>query len=335
MLWPACPETPVAVRQSAAIAALSILQLLSVATTFGAGEPSFNLAVLRRDGVLVPFAAHHKGRWTASWPTPGRSFVIPVALDDVPAEWWGKAPRASTWTLYPQEGAAKSVRATAPTRYPAQCVAGFGFKTDYKSPADLPPPFERPYPKVGLAASGPVTIGRVEILDEKAPEWSDFQRRVGTTFAEAERRAIASYPDWRHPASPEERMKTPVTIERLYRAPFKEVGEVYYVELSRTVDDPRQSDRCGVVTFASGWIRPWRPEKKMFDLSAVITYCDRADASYVFPLGVVRMASRPPVWVLQVAGWDFERYVAIEIGREVNDLLVDAFGGDCPREPKR
>lgn len=325
-------------RHSIAVVALALLLLMSIpggarSASQTGDRPSFTIGVLRRDGVLVPFATHHRGRWTRAWPTPGRAFVVPITLEDVPKDWWGNSPPTSTWTLWPHEGSPRPVRATAPTRYPAQCLPGFGFRTDYKAEAPVPPPFERPYPKEGLATSGRVRIDKVEILDERAPEWEDFRRRLSEPFHEAERKAIGLFSSWRHPASSQERYKTPVTIERLYRAPLRESGEMYYVEASRAYDDPRQKDGCDVVTFASGWVRPWKPDDKVFDLSAVVTYCDRADVSYVFPLGLIRLDKRPPVWILQVAGWDYEEYLVIETGRDTNRILVSAFGGNCPRNP--
>ena len=57
------------------------------------------LAVMRRDGLLVPFAAYKGSRWT----TPGRRRcaigVIPATADAIPDSWWGgERPRA--WRLY-------------------------------------------------------------------------------------------------------------------------------------------------------------------------------------------------------------------------------------------
>ncbi len=293
--------------------------------------PSFTLAVLRRDSVLVPFASYHRGKWAATWPAPGRSHIIPIAISDVPDDWWWKAPPTETWTLWPVEGAARPVRATAPVRYAAQCLSGVGFKTDYTTDRPIPPPMERPFPKDGLAVSGPVKIDRIEVLDRRAPEWDDFALRIRQPFAYVERNAATNFSNWRHPLSHSERESAPVTIEALYRAKVPAAGEIYYLEASRSYDDPRQKDGCDVVTFVAGWVRPWKPQRKVFDLSAVVTYCDRANAEFVLPLGLLRLDKRPPAWILQVASWDHERYVVVETGPDDNRLLVNAFGGRCPR----
>jgi hypothetical protein len=318
----------VRLRAAAAISALLPVLLLA------SDSPSFTLAVLRRDGVLVPFAACHEGKWAAPWPVPGKAPIVPITLADVPPDWWWKAPATSTWTLWPVEGTARAVRASAPVRYPAQCLSGVGFRTDYTTDRPIPPPMERPYPKDGVAVGGSVKIDRIEILDTRAPEWDDFARRIRQPFGDEERNAASDFSTWRHPLSHSERESKPVTIEALYRAKVPDAGEIYYVEASRSYEDPRQKDGCDVVTFAAGWIRPWKPERRVFDLSAVVTYCDRADVEFVLPLGILRLDKRPPAWILQVASWDHERYMVVETGRGENRILVNAFGGRCVRPPE-
>jgi hypothetical protein len=307
---------------------------LALVGVFVADDPGFSLAVVRRDGVLIPFAVHRGGKWTNAWPPAGKPIEMPITTEDVPDDWWGKTPRTLTWTLWPLEGSPRPVRVTAPVRYRAQCVPGVALSTDYKPAGAVPPWFERPFPKDGLAASGPVKIEKIVILDERAPEWSDFERRLAGAFTKAENEAIAAYSGWRHPAPQRTRAKTPLKIEALYRAPVRDAGELYYVEASRRYPDSRQKDGCELVTFVGGWIRPWKPARDLFDVGAWITYCDRADAEFLFPLGMIRMDGRPAVWVAQAAGWFHERYVVVETTREKTRVVVDFYGGGCPR-PRR
>ena len=56
-----------------------------------------------------------------------------------------------------------------------------------------------------------------------------------------------------------------------------------------------------------------------------------APQTAVLPLGLLRLDKRPPAWILQVASWDHERYVIVETGSDDNRLLIEAFGGRCPR----
>jgi hypothetical protein len=296
-----------------------------------ADDPGFSLAVLRRDGVLIPFAVHRNGKWTNAWPPAGRPIEMPITIDDVPDDWWGNTPRTLTWTFWPLEGSPSPVGATAPIRYQAQCVPGVALRTDYKAEGALPPPFERPFPKDGLAASGAVKIEKIAILDQRAPEWSDFERRLAEAFTKAENTAVSAYSGWTHPAPKSTRARTPLKLEALYRAPVPDAGAIYYVEASRRYVDPKQKDGCELVTFAGGWIRPWKSARDVFDIGASITYCDRADAEFLFPLGTIRIKGRPAVWVVQTAGWFHERYLVIETTRERNRVVVNTYGGGCQR----
>ena len=74
-------------------AALVSLVLLLLMGTFaptpidGAPQhPPFSLAILRRDGKLLPFATYD-GRWRNHWPTPGEGRMsIPIRLDEIPRD---------------------------------------------------------------------------------------------------------------------------------------------------------------------------------------------------------------------------------------------------------
>lgn len=298
----------------------------------GADGSSFAFAVLRRDGVLVPFAAYRNGKWSRPWPAPDGAVEIPIALEDIPARWWGGTPPTLTWTLWPSDGKPQPVRAVAPIRYQAHCLIGVGLRTEYRSARAIPPPPERPFPKDGVAVSGAVKIQPIEILEARAPEWDDFESRIPEAFTEAENRALGAITRWRHPVPRGVRPKTPTKIEALYRSSVgRDVGDIYYVEAVRRYDDPTQKDGCDLVTFASGWVRPWKPVKERFDLSAAVTYCDRANVAFLFPFGVIRLESREPAWVVQAGGWDGEAYQVIETSRSGTKILVSAFGGSCPR----
>jgi hypothetical protein len=55
-------------------------------TPFQEARP-FSLAVLRRDGQVIPFAVFD-GRWKTPWPQ-GLPLELPISLTDVPKRWWG------------------------------------------------------------------------------------------------------------------------------------------------------------------------------------------------------------------------------------------------------
>jgi hypothetical protein len=59
-----------------------------------------------------------------------------------------------------------------------------------------------------------------------------------------------------------------------------------------------------------------------------IDNCDRADARYMLPLGVV--VERGHVfWIAQVAGWNMEYYEVVEVNEHEIAPVVERFGGGC------
>ena len=51
----------------------------------------FTMGVLRRDGLLLPFASFDGGDWSVPWPASLKETALPIALGDVPRKWWGGA----------------------------------------------------------------------------------------------------------------------------------------------------------------------------------------------------------------------------------------------------
>ena len=64
----------------------------------------FTLGVLRRDGVLLPFASFDGGDWTVPWPASLKETALPIALGDVPRKWWGAAGPGAKWTAWLADG---------------------------------------------------------------------------------------------------------------------------------------------------------------------------------------------------------------------------------------
>ncbi|MGH9158856.1 MAG: hypothetical protein ACRD2X_02560, partial [Vicinamibacteraceae bacterium] len=65
-----------------------LLGLIATAVPVVAQSSAFTLAVVRRDGVLVPFVTFTGTTFERRWPEPERRTDVPAALDDVPSSWW-------------------------------------------------------------------------------------------------------------------------------------------------------------------------------------------------------------------------------------------------------
>ena len=65
---------------------LSVYSVHSLASmSVAAQDPkSFGLAVLRRDGVMVPFGSYTGRNWTSDWPGGDENLTLPITLNDIP-----------------------------------------------------------------------------------------------------------------------------------------------------------------------------------------------------------------------------------------------------------
>jgi hypothetical protein len=141
---------------------LSVLVLLAAAPR----HAPFTLGILRRDGILLPFATYD-GSWKNHWPAPGQQVNMPFAAADIPRGWWHDKQPILGWTLLalgPKPVTVHTVQVKGINWYRAACEQSVGLFTDYK-PAILPPPLRvHPYPKDALAYSGDVKIDPIAIV---------------------------------------------------------------------------------------------------------------------------------------------------------------------------
>jgi hypothetical protein len=306
--------------KSPALSLLALLSLVAGVIAVG-GDPSlaaagarvqqdrpFSLAVLRRDGLVIPFAVFD-GRWKTPWPQAMRAMELPIALTDVPKRWWGVDEPFERMAIWRDGQRAGEVTITGLTTSRVMCEPRIVLRSDYKASAPVPPPFERPYPKDGLLVGGGVPVQRIESVARGAPDWNRALVAITPDFNKAESTAAGRYTDWRHPFDADDRRLVPITIESLYRAP----GETpewtsYFVEAVRQYPPGRQDkDNCGPLTYVFGWVMLGPKDKWWVHLVARVTYCDRYGVRYMLPLGTVKARNRV-YWVFQFAGAEGEWY---------------------------
>lgn len=292
------------------------------------------VAVLRRDGIALPFAAFDGDRWTMKWPAQLTALDIPATLAAIPPSWWGGDPPQRWRAWRAAGGPGNPIEVTAPTVYPQHCRPRLGLRTSYKSPEPLPPVGIEPHPKDGLAISGGATLEPIESVDPRA--WPaltmtllDALNRVEDTTVLKVRRGAG----WNHPLSGEERRKLPIRLEAWYRAPAVEAGEtVSYIEAVRQVPPGADDQGCGLETFFSGWVRH-RGDAVVSPITVQgrVAYCDRVGVQHIFPFGRLTLEGKM-FWIYQLSGWDSEWYDVTQVSPgKVRDVL-EVFGGrrvDC------
>src|SRR5918993_2407071 len=114
----------------------------------------FLVGVLRRDGVVSPFASFDGNDWEAQWPSDLRSVEVPISLDVVPRKWWGKSGPVQQMTAWSDGVNRGAVRLTRPTVMRLMCSSHLGLTSDYRSTQPSPPLVVQPYPKDALVVAG-------------------------------------------------------------------------------------------------------------------------------------------------------------------------------------
>jgi hypothetical protein len=298
--------------------------LASSVVLFAAPRPdAFGVGVLRRDGIIVPFAAFTGKRWVANWPPPNVELDVPISMRDVPSRWWGPTAALEQWQAL-TAAAPLSVRALQPDWIDVHCTRQIGLRTDYKAAEPPPPPTVQPYPKDGLVVSPPQPVERIAIVPLTAIDASVLVASVHEAFNKAEREVEGEHG---HPVSRRGREGRLPDIEAMYA-----VGEhprVYYIEASRRYRLLGQAGtECEAIGFGSGWFTREGNVVRPLEMSVDLLSCDRRGAGYMLPLGAMRLRGTL-YWLAQFSGWDHERYVVVEVKEKAVSAVVNAWGGSC------
>ena len=116
-------------------------------------------------------------------------------------------------------------------------------------------------------------------------------------------------------------------IEAIYAV--SEHPRIYYVEASRRYRRLGQrADECGAMAFGTGWFSRDGDRVAALEMAVDLLGCDRAGASYMLPLGAIRVANRL-FWIAQFSGWDHERYAVIEVKPKTVEAVLSVWGGSC------
>jgi hypothetical protein len=323
-------------RQLFWIVLLAVSATTALFAPLSAQEPGRDdkgaLAVLRRDGVLLPFASFERDFWEITWPLSFRDIKLPGTLEQIPEKWWGKGS-PKRWRAYTVSGTAIDISLRAVGAYRPFCVDRLGLATTYKSSVPLPLKPVFPYPKDGVAVSGNIPVEPIESVNPASPEAPALLAQLAKHFDQAEGRTILqvrSNTGWKHRFDDEERKAIPIRLESWYRSPSSEPGwTVSYIEASRAYPPGPEDKGCGLETFVSGWMHHNRGELgKATVLSAKLTYCDRVGVVYMLPFGRIRPRTRD-YWSFQLSGWEAEWYDVAEVGREKVRHVIEMNAGGC------
>jgi hypothetical protein len=317
---------------------LGVLAIASLGVVSAAPQPRFNVAVLRRDGLLIPFASYNGRAWSVPWPGAGIGVALPISLGDIPKGWWGDVPAGAAWTAWLPDNEARPVKLIKPVHVPIFCGAHLALATDYRGAALTER--EPTVPKDGIATAGEIKVEPITQISVNAPDAAVMVGMITDKFNEEETLAAEHFTEWVHPYSKAMRARAPITLETFYRA-IEQVpqGELRtsYVEAVRRYPALTGDNGCGLVTFARAWITEVAGKKPIINLGARVTYCDRADVSFIQPFGrvvvpAVRGKGSDVYWIYQLSSWRDEFYSVAQVSAEGMKPVVVVAGGGCPKE---
>lgn len=283
---------------------------------------SFTLGVMRRDGLIVPFAAFDGKRWTSPWPQPRFQLEIPINLQSIPKAWWGAPGIQVDWQIWVSGvAAARTVHAVQPDWIPAHCLRQIALKSDYRSDRSAPALTEQPYPKDGLVVAPAQPLDRIVVVPPGGTYAETLAGSLREHFNQAE---LEVDREFGHPIPRKIREPLQPVIEALYS--YGDEGtRTYYIEASRTY---RSSEKSCRIAFGTGWFTRDGDATKWLDMAVDLLPCNKYGATYMLPFGVMRVGTRA-FWIAQYAGWDHERYVVIELKKNAVEAVVSAWGGGC------
>jgi hypothetical protein len=291
----------------------------------------FALAVLRRDGVMLPFASYD-GSWSLEWPYT--SVELPISVADVPKTWWGAPGPEAQWTAWLPGDVKRPLKFQNLTRLPVFCDRRLAVQTDYDGgPFD---PRQPTVPKDGLATAGDISLLPVATVPVNSPDAQELVQTITPDFNREERHASQRFTRWSHPYKDAERQKFPIEIEAIYRASEKTPrGEwrTTFVEAVRKFPPGEKDEGCGLITYAHGWVREQQGKKPDIDLGARVTYCDREGASFMQPFGRLHLDDEV-FWVYQLSSWRDEVYVVTRDRPKEGKPVIAVSGGMCAASPR-
>jgi hypothetical protein len=338
-----------------ACAAVATVATLAAGAAAADRPGAFTLAMLRRDGILVPFAAYDGKHWKNPWPVPEKTANMPITVDGIPKGWWLDKQPLLEWTVWPPTGAtasgstdgstgsraARTIHVNGITWFLAQCLQGVGLRTDYKPAVLPPPPRVHPYPKDGLAVSGHVTISPIEQVPRTDKSVTTLSARLPDTITPKEEVVIKRYMmhnGWTHSYTEQERATVPISVEALYRVPRGLAGlDVYFFEAVKRYVVPKPSEHrddppvCDLATFVSGWFTT-KADGSIDDLRTRVhvTGCDLAGDSFMLPFGTITLDGHT-LWIVQWSNAQQEFYTIFEPTAKEGEapLVFETSGGSC------
>lgn len=301
------------------------------------GPSSFLVAVLRADGVLVPFAQYGNGGFYNPWPKPQpcrgcTDEIYPHSLGELPQPWFvqgGSMPKR--WYFRSPNGALTVLKTLKIAEVENHSQKNWAVRTDF--------PHERvelPHHRnIGIAITANI---RIESMSESKLELERLTSFIKDAFDAEETMKIerlASYDPsgtaslfrFGLSESAAVRKRTEVTT-KFYRSESPINGEyLYYFQATKKYAIPRFAS-SGHVSLFRGWASVAARQEGQLGVilsEIVFTDTDMKGPTTSLPLGILKVTGRTFIFV-EEHGWEDESYVILELNGGIHRLL-ETFGG--------
>jgi hypothetical protein len=322
-------------RTGTRLGAALLLSSLGMAGVWAAERGKFSLGVLRKDGVMIPFASFDGKAWSLHWPTSDLGVPLPISRGDIPKKWWGPQGPEVPWTARLANGETRPLALGEPVHAKVFCSGHPAIATDYRG--GTIDPREPTVPKDGLAIAGDAPIKDIINVSVHAVEAKRTIDIITDEFNKEEALAVNHFTNWNHPFAAFQRASFPIELEAFYRTTettSRATWKTSYVEAIRRFPIRPGDSGCGLITFVRGWITEREGKEPVINLGARVTYCDREGVSFMLPFGRV-VLDNEAYWIYQLSSWRSEVYMVARIRPEEVRPVVAVAGGECPKDPIR
>jgi len=289
----------------------------------------FTISLLWPDGVLVPFAEYHGGKWLNPWPKPELSSDDePNTVADLSKPWFAQNKKPSpTWYFWSSDGALHVLKAGKIVKVDSHCQTAWGLLSDL--PKESTADSRRGKPGVALDAKRQVN-SMTEVANT-SDEWKGFLSFVRPAFEREEETRAAELSSFLTSPSGEDRKKVNVTLSHLYRSDAM-IGEryLYYFEAQKEYREPLPANdqSCNNVIFRGWGIRNLRGDLSLLGTQIGWADCDLKGDGGRVPLGVLSIDDRAFV-ITYDPGYEGESYSILELTESGARLALETEGGSC------
>ncbi len=218
--------------------------------------PTLMVAVLRKDGILLPYASFSDGTWVSPRPYWGHEDDAPGA-DDADKAWFEMIARTvTTWHTPGADDSPEALQVSGAAKIEVDCSNNWGLRTEAKP---LGEEDEAAWP-AGIALNGGTAAGGMRDVAGEAGEATTVLDLIRGPFAASEaderKRQPRSQDESAAPSTGDSRRQSSIKLNALYRSRDAVGGRIiYFVDAEREYagGPPGDSD-CGPVTKFQAWM---------------------------------------------------------------------------------